>query len=100
MPALLRELERVERVLRGGGRVWIVGGLLLPPPGQPAPHLPPAPNGPWGWHSGPYINGWLTQLGALLQAHADVTREVPLPPVGPVNVFETAPALLVAEGWH
>ena len=85
--------------LRAGGRVWIVGGLLVPPAGQPAPHLPPAPHGPWGWQSGPYINGWLMQLGALLQAHAHTIREIALPPTGPVNAFENAP-LLVAEGWH
>ena len=30
------ELERVERVLRAGGRVWIVGGLLAPPLGEAA----------------------------------------------------------------
>jgi len=93
------ELERVEGVLRAGGRVWIVGGLLAPPPGQPAPHLPPAPNGPWGWQSAPYITGWLTQLGALMQAHARTLQKIELPPTGSVNDLENAP-LLVAEGWH
>lgn len=94
------ELERVEQVLRNGGRVWIIGGLMAPPPGQPAPHLPPAPTGPSGWQSAPYINGWLIQLGALLHAHAEAIREIALPRVGPVNIFENAPPLLVAEGWH
>jgi hypothetical protein len=93
------ELERVEHVLRTGGRVWIVGGLMAPPPGQSAPHLPAAPTGPWGWQSAPYINGWLMQLGALLQAHARALNRIPLPDVGPVNVFEDAP-LLMAEGWR
>jgi len=93
------ELARVEHVLRDGGRVWVVGGLLAPPLGEPAPHLPPAPDGPWGWQSAPYLTGWLTQLGALLQTHARTIRKIDLPPTGPVNEFEDAP-LLVAEGWY
>jgi len=93
------ELERVERTLRQGGRVWIVGAPVAPPAGQPPPRLPPAPTGPQGWRAGPYLDGWELQLGALLQAHGADTWRVSLPDPGPVNTWENLP-LLYVEGWR
>ena len=94
------ELARVRQVLRGGGRVWVVGGLMVPPPGEPPPSLPPAPTGPWGWRSAPYVNGWLLQLGAALRSHAAAFEEIALPQLGRVNPLETVPPILVFDGWR
>ena len=93
------ELDRVERTLRDGGRVWIVAGMeVAPPPGAPA-SLPPAPSGPQGWKVEPYIDGWNRQLGARLRAHGREFSRIPLPDQGPVNFHEDLPLFLV-EGWH
>jgi hypothetical protein len=93
------ELARVEQVLRAGGTVWVVGEPMSPPPGQPAPILPPAPTGPQGWRAGPYLDMWELQLGALLRAHAASVERVPLPDVGQVNAWENVP-LYRASGWR
>jgi len=93
------ELARVESVLRAGSAVWLVGEPMSPPPGQPAPSLPPAPNAPTGWRAGPYLDMWELQLGALLRAHAVAVERMPLPDAGPVNAWENPP-LYRATGWR
>ena len=89
------ELERVERTLRQGGRVWLVGMPLMPRPGEPAPSLLPAPSGPEGSPVGPYLEGWQLQLGARLRDHGRQFWHIPLPDHGPVNAHEDLPLLLV-----
>jgi hypothetical protein len=70
------ELTRVERTLRDGGRVWLVGQPMVPPAGEPPPHLPPAPTAPTGWRAGPYLDGWEAQLGVLLRTRAREVRRI------------------------
>jgi hypothetical protein len=93
------ELARVERALRAGGRLWIVGLPVAPPPGEPPPSLPPAPTGPTGWRAGPYLDSWELRLGDMLRSHANQVSHVPLPDRGRVNAWENLP-LVVVEGWH
>jgi hypothetical protein len=92
-------LARVEATLRTGGRVWIVGPLLAPPPGEPPPHLPPWPNGPEGPLNAPYVEGWAHQLGAMLREHGADVFQVHLPALGAVNRWEDQP-LEYVEGWR
>jgi hypothetical protein len=61
--------------------------------------LPPAPHGPRGWSSAPYLDHWELQLGALLETHAARGSRVPLPDLGRVNAWENLP-LFRAEGWR
>ena len=91
------ELDRIAGTLRAGGRVWIVGTPIVPPPGT-SPSLPPAPSGPEGWHVGPYLEGWKLQLGAALRSHAGTVSRIGTADVGLVNAAENEP-LFVAEGW-
>jgi hypothetical protein len=93
------ELDRVERTLRAGQRVWVVGALVAPPPGQPLPPLPPAPSGPQGWRAAPYLDHWERQLGALLQEHGRDLWRIALPDLGAVNAWENLP-LIQVEGWR
>jgi hypothetical protein len=93
------ELERVERTLRAGARVWVAGPLRAPTPGETVPRLVPAPGGPRGWRAAPYLDAWELRLGALLREHAGDVWNVPVPDVGPVNRWESLP-LVMAEGWH
>ena len=92
-------LATVQRTLSGGHRVWLVGQLRLPPPGQAPPVLPPAPASPAGWHDFPYVESWALQLGAMLRAHAGTLARVPVPSPDPVSPLENM-TLAVADGWR
>jgi hypothetical protein len=92
-------LEAVRRTLSGGHRVWLVGMLRFPPPGEAPPVLPPAPAGPWGWNDVPYVESWSLQLGATLRAHAGALERVPVPSADPVSPLEDM-TLAVAAGWR
>lgn len=92
------ELERVERTLRAGGSVWVVGPLRAPAPGERLEPLPPAP-GPQGWRAGPYLDRWELRLGELLRAHGAEAWKVPVDEPGPVNSWERLPLVLV-QGWR
>lgn len=94
--AVAPELARVERTLRSGGRVWVVGAPLAPDPGSSLPVLPqPLGSG----SAGAYLDNWEMQLGVLLESHAREGRRVMLPDDVAVNVWENPPLLLV-EGWR
>jgi hypothetical protein len=92
-------LEAVRRTLLGGHRVWLVGQLRFPPPGQAPPVLPPAPGGAAGWHDLPYVESWSMQLGALLRDHAAALTRVPAPSPDPISPLERM-TLAVAAGWR
>lgn len=92
-------LAAVQRTLGGGHRVWLVGQLRLPPPGQAPPVLPPAPASPAGWHDLPYVESWAMQLGTTLRAHAGTLARVQVPSPDPVSPLENM-TLAVAAGWH
>ncbi|HXO26436.1 MAG TPA: hypothetical protein VOA80_03765 [Thermoanaerobaculia bacterium] len=92
-------LAAAQRTLSGGHRVWLVGQLRLPPPGQVPAVLPPAPASPAGWHDFPYVESWALQLGAMLRAHAGALARVPVPSPDPVSPLENM-TLAVATGWR
>lgn len=92
-------LDAVRRTLSGGHRVWVVGQLRFPPPGEAPPVLPPAPGGAAGWHDLPYVESWSMQLGAMLRAHAGSLGRVPVPSPDPVSPLENM-TLAVASGWR
>jgi len=92
-------LAAVQRTLSGGHRVWLVGQVRLPLPGQAPPVLPPAPASPAGWHDFPYVQSWALQLGALLRAHAGSLARVSVASPDPVSPLEDM-TLAVAAGWR
>jgi hypothetical protein len=92
-------LEAVGATLQSGHKVWIVGGIHLPPPGTSLRTLPPAPGSPWRWFDVPYEVAWSQQAGAFLQAHAERAGAVDVPTPGLVSSYERL-KLLVFEGWH
>ena len=92
-------LAAAQRTLSAGHRVWLVGKLRLPPPGQAPPVLPPAPASPEGWHDYPYVQSWALQLGAMLHAHAGALAREPVPSPHPVSPLEDM-TLAVAAGWR
>jgi len=98
-------LRRIEATLRGGHRVWFVGGLAPPAPAEagaatPAEPVapPPMPGGP-GWYEGPYDAAWLAQASWLIRTHGAAATPVAVLVGRPVSPYEDMP-LIKVEGWR
>ena len=96
---IAEERSRIAATLQAGGRVWLVGDLTAPPPGQPPPTLPPGPHPLTGWRAGPYLDAWEMQIAALLRDHAAEIWGIEVPQAGSINPWENL-RLTVIEGWR
>ena len=96
--AALPVLEKVERTLRAGHRVWLVGEPIVPPNGDIAQWDPA--NGATGNRIGTpnYYAYWAMQVSELLLHHADSAAKIVRTPTA-VSEFEDEPAGVFA-GWH
>ena len=92
-------LEKIHATLISGNRVWIVGGIKLPPEGRQARSLPPAPDGNAGWDNVAYSDAWLEQMSVFVREHSVHGQTVSLSSIDPVNPFEEVP-LMVIDGWQ
>jgi len=92
-------LEKIEAALRAGRRVFWVGSIDVPPRGKPAPRLPPAPQGLWGWRETPHYQLWGQQAGAIFRDHARRWEPLPVKVEAPVSKYERLP-VTVFEGWR
>ncbi|MCS7337169.1 MAG: hypothetical protein NZ739_02890, partial [Verrucomicrobiae bacterium] len=94
-------LEKIQQVLRAGRRVWIVGNLPEPQPGEfGVPALPPAPHPRWGWFDVPYNYVWGRQLRHFIETGATRIEPVSLPAAPKrVSLFERL-ATSVASGYQ
>jgi len=92
-------LERVRQTLAAGNRVWVVGGIKLPPEGRAPSSLPLPPNSSAGWDNVAYSDSWMQQLSAFVRAHSEHGQTVPLGSIGLINNFEDVP-LVVVNGWQ
>jgi hypothetical protein len=92
-------LDRVAQTLTSGHRLWIVGELPTPQPGETLPpDLPPAPDSPYGWADVPYSYVWGRQAEHFIKAHGGQTEVVPIGSGEPVSPYEKA-LLTVVKGW-
>ncbi|GEM_PF-4984662 len=89
---------KIERTLRSGGRVWIVGRMPGPPPGRQPPKIGPAPDPVHGWDNAWYMQVWAMQTNYFLHRHAARFIVVPEEKGRPVNHLERAEIAMV-EGW-
>ena len=92
-------LEKIHQTLANGNRVWIVGGIKLPPIGREPRTLPPAPNANVGWDNVAYSDAWMEQLGAFVRTHSERGQNIPVQSGQPINPFEDVP-LIVISGWQ
>ena len=92
-------LEKVRQTLSSGNRVWIVGGIKLPPIGHEPRALPPAPSSNAGWDNVAYSDAWMEQLGAFVRTHSERGQNIPVQSDRPINPFEDVP-LIVISGWQ
>jgi hypothetical protein len=91
-------IARIEQVLKGGYRVWVVGyrqsrnadWLELQPIGRP-----PLPGS--GWSVRPYVREWSLETLRFLTQHALEQSEIPIDHGPPP--FESV-QLMVARGWR
>ena len=95
-------LDRMEKALRSGHRVFFAGTLPFDASDAPLPNLFPPyqdPNG--GWHGAPYNAVWKLQAGRFLRAHATKVDgiAVALPSGSDVQQFENLESGVV-EGWQ
>ncbi len=92
---------QLEQTLRAGHRVWIVGWLDGPPPGQAAPaRLRPAPTDPAvGWNESRYMVNWTLQVGDYLRAHGVRATDATLPIHQPISTLENMD-LYCVQGWQ
>ena len=94
-------LERMERTLASGHRVWLVGSLPEPIPGEAeVPSLPPptGSNAPSVWFDADYTHIWGRQLADFLSKHAQQSWSVEVFPEHCLIGLEVVPASAVA-GW-
>jgi hypothetical protein len=94
-------LDRVERTLASGHRVWLFGGLPGRQSGETeAPGLPPAPppNGQARWQAEVYSRVCGRQTAEFLLKHAQQIQLIKMPLDHCLIGFEVAPVYEVA-GW-
>jgi hypothetical protein len=59
---LAATLKKIESTLKAGNKVWLVGRVPFPEQNKMPILLPPAPQSPYGWHSGAYAQSWGLQI--------------------------------------
>ena len=94
--------SRMEKVLRGGHKVFTISGLPPPRPGVPPPTVSLGYREPNGtWHGGNYDAVWPVLAGYFVHSHAERYTQVtvPVPNRERVQRHEHL-ALTVAEGWR
>lgn len=92
------ELDRIERTLYAGHRVFVIGGFQRISPQQVRIHLPPAPHPRAGWESGIYTGYWAAQAGALLTSNATRALQLQAPaPPDAVMYWENYPLLVFSR---
>jgi hypothetical protein len=93
-------IEQAEAALRAGHRVWLVGMMAVPAPGETPPaDLPPPPLKFSGWSDRPYTETWVLQVNQFLSNHSREFKMVFETPNGNLNFMENV-QLYRVEGWH
>lgn len=100
-PAVVQPLiAQAEAALRAGHRVWLVGMMAVPAPGETPPaDLPPPPLKFSGWSDRPYTENWVMQVNQFLSNHSQEFKKVFETPNGNLNFMENV-QLYRIEGWH
>lgn len=97
--ALHSVFAKIDATLQQGGRIWLVGGLPEPAPGEKdVPSLPPAPESESGWYDEPYNQMWGRQLDIYLRQKVRQIEPVLLPVPGRGTRYEQIPLFQCAAG--
>lgn len=91
-------IERVRQTMSTGGKIWVVGALPPPVPGETQPpRLPPAPESPTGWFDEPYTYSWGRQFEFFLKNHAREATPVMIGAAHRYSIYEDVPLNEVAS---
>lgn len=90
--------SQIVGALRGGHKVWLVGSLKFPQPGEKVAQIPPYYTG-IGNNDAAYYFSWSGRLGKLVQEHATLGDIVTPAPPAPINPVENL-NLIAISGWH
>ena len=93
-------LDRMEKTLRDGHRIWLVGKPLFATAQTLPPVLKPLTLSAQGkpTMSGDYYVSWVMQACYLLEEHAAQVESIPVSAHGPVSNYENL-SLSVLQGW-
>lgn len=91
-------LQKMTETLQNGRRLWVVGHLSAPHPGEVPPDLPPAPDSPYGWSEGAYQHAWSKMAAFTIQNYGRTFERISIPVDHPVSKFENLPLLVVQGG--
>ena len=93
-------LARIEATLRGGHRVWVSGGLLMPPDGQEPTILQPGRLTKSGTpDSQAYYRAYVMEAGYFLREHIRGAFPIAASSKQPVMPYEDA-SLVGFRGWR
>ena len=91
-------IEGIEGTLARGGDLWLIGEFFnfysMLEGKAPVP-LPPAPGGPYGWKSTPYVMNWSLQTEYLILSGEKKPRRLLLKWDKPINPDEFGSVILV-----
>jgi hypothetical protein len=92
-------IEQLERTLRSGHDVWVVGYLPFSMPPRPAPHLEPGRQTETGWRGGPFMMAFGMEAAYYVQTHSLRIEAIPIKVSDPVNSYERQ-RLARISGWQ
>jgi hypothetical protein len=92
-------LAAISRTLRGGGSVWLAGGLPRKWRGALPERAPVAPAPGLGWDAAAYNDLWGNLVAAEVRAHALEIEAVPIPATETINPSEYE-LLFRVRGWR
>lgn len=94
---LRRIFEEMEKTLRSGHKVFLVGSLMVEMQ-QTAP-ISPAPHPQYGWELSRYMANWQIQIGYWIEHHAVHGDNIEVSPQRPVSAQENL-GLFQVSGWR
>jgi len=92
--------DRVDKVLKSGNRLILVGGWSFPEYTDRPTRIGPAPIKEFGWFLPPYVHMWGIDMSYYIQSHiTKIEVFTVVDDLRMVNPFEGI-IFYVAEGWH
>jgi hypothetical protein len=98
--AILPLWEEMGQTLRSGGKVWIVGDIVVVPADRPPPWVKPGTLFPGQSLVGPYLYTWGAQVFYFLANRAKSASVTDKFDISNVNKWEAIQQAVVFEGWN
>ncbi len=90
-------LDQIQKTLREGHTLWIVGLVIIQPNLVPPVYPPYQPGS--AVNDAAYFSSWLQEIGSLLQSRATKADQFPIPSSEQINPLENL-SLYAISGWR